>query len=129
MRISRKEFVLGLVLIGIPGFAWIGSELRWARINSPHGRFTCASQYLATGRLPSRVAKITSNGSRFWIAYGPMDHWLAVPSGSAAYVFDESGRMVAWSRDSGDDVAFQRSWPMSREEDASIEDLKRIGVP
>lgn len=129
MRIPRKEFVFGLLFLVIPGIAWIGSELRWARINSPNGRFASASEYLAAGRLPSRVAKITSNGSRFWIAYGPMDHWLAMPSGSAAYVFDESGRMVAWSRDSGDGVAFQRSWPMSREEDASIEDLKRIGVP
>lgn len=127
MRISRKELIVCLLLLGIPGIAWLGSEVRWARVNSPHGKFISVSQYLAAGRLPSRVTTITTNGSKFVIAYSPMDHWLAVPSGSAAYVFDESGRLVAWSGDTGDDGRFQRDWPLRQQEKASIEVLKGIG--
>lgn len=127
MRISRKKLIVCLLLVGIPGIAWLGSEVRWARINSPHGKFTSVSQYLVAGRLPSRVTTITTNGSKFFIAYSPMDPWLAVPSGSAAYVFEESGRMVTWSGDTGDDGRFQRHWPLRQQEKASIDDLKRIG--
>jgi hypothetical protein len=57
-----------------------------------------------------------------------MDYWLALPSGAAAYVFDESGLMVAWSRDTGDDGRFRRNWPLQQQEKASIQDLKRIGL-
>ncbi len=126
MRISRKELIVCFVLLGIPAVAWLGSEVRWARINSPQGKFSSVSEYLTAGRLPSRVTKFTTNGSTFIIAYSPMDYWLAVPSGAAAYVFDESGRMVAWSGDTGDDGRFQRSWPLRQQEKASIEDLKKI---
>jgi hypothetical protein len=125
--ISRKELIVCLLLVGIPVIAWLGSEVRWARINDPRGKFASASEYLASGRLPSRVTTINSNGSTFVIAYSPMDYGLAVPSGAAAYVFGESGRMVAWSGDTGDDGGFQRDWPLGQQEEASIEDLKRIG--
>lgn len=127
MRISRKELIVCLLLIGIPGIAWIGSEVRWARVNSPRGKFASVREYLAAGRLPSRVAMLATNGGTFLIAYSPMDCWLAMPSGPAAYVFDESGRMVSWSRDTGEDSRFQSDWPMRQQEKASIDDLKRLG--
>lgn len=129
MRFSRKTLIEWAVCVGIlgaAGIAWLGSEARWARINSPVGKFTSAPGYLASGRLPSRVTKLTTNGSTFLIAYSPMDYRLAVPSGPAAYVFDESGHLVAWSGDSGDDGRFQRGWPLRQQAKASIEDLKRL---
>jgi len=127
MRISRKQLIVCALLVGIPGVAWLGSEIRWTRINNPHGKFASASEYLAAGRMPSRVTTLTTNGSTFVIAYGRGDYWLAVPSGPAAYVFDQSGRMVTWSFDTGDDDRFQRDWPLRQQEKASIEELKRIG--
>ncbi len=129
MRFKRKTLIEVAVCVGffgVAGVAWLGSELRWARINSPAGKFSTASEYLATGRLPSRVTTITTNGSTFFVAYSPMDCRLAIPSGPAAYVFDESGRMIAWSRDTGDDGRFHRDWPLPQQGKASIEDLKRI---
>jgi hypothetical protein len=130
MRLSRKtliELAICVGLFGAAGIAWLSSEIRWARINSPVGKFTSAPEYLAAERLPSRITKLTTNGSTFFIAYSPMDYRLAVPSGPAAYVFDESGHLVAWSRDTGDDGRFQRSWPLRQQAKASIEDLKRLG--
>ena len=123
----RKELIVCAVRFGIPALAWITSEVRWARINSPRGKFTSSGEYLAAGRLPSRVLALTTNGSTFLIAYSPMDHWLAFPSGAAAYVFDESGRMVTWSRDTGDDGRFQKDWPLRQQQRSSLEDLRRLG--
>jgi hypothetical protein len=127
MRLSRKELIVCLLIFGVPGLAWIGSEVRWARIINPVGRFATASEYLAAGRLPSRVATLTTNDNKFVIAYSPMDYRLAVPSGPAAYVFDESGRMITWSHDTGDDGRFQRAWPLRQQQKGSIEDLRTIG--
>ena len=62
----------------------------------------------------------------FFIAYSPMNYWLAVPSGPAAYVFDESGQMVEWSWDPGDDLDFQEKWPLPQEE-SSVDELAMLG--
>lgn len=129
MGISRKrtvEILVCLVLFGVPGVLWFTSEIRWARINSPIGKFSSVDEYLAMGRLPGRVTMFKTNGSNFFIAYSPMDYRLAVPSGPAAYVFDESGKMVRWSGDTGDDGRFQRAYPLREQVEASIEDLRRI---
>jgi hypothetical protein len=129
MRFSRKTLIavaIGVALCCAAGIAWLSSEIRWARINSPVGKFTSASEYLAAGRLPSRITMFTTNGSIYFIAYSPMDYRLAFPSGPAAYVFDDSGHMVTWSGDTGNDSRFQRSWPLLQQNKAPIEDFKRL---
>lgn len=127
MRLARMKLISCLLLAGIPAVAWIGSEVRWANVNSPRDKFSSVTEYLASGRLPSRVTALTTNGSTYLVAYSPMDCWLAVPSGPAAYVFDESGDMVVWSRDTVDDGSFQAAWPLRQQVEASVEDLKRLG--
>ena len=56
-----------------------------------------------------------------------MDTWLTLPSDPVANVFDESGTMIQWSCDSGDDPQFQTQWSLPHEK-ASVEELKRIGL-
>jgi len=53
----------------------------------------------------------------FTILVGDDPHLLAtgawaglLPSGSSAYVFDRTGRLVDWSPDVGDDDAFDKKW-------------------
>lgn len=36
--------------------------------------------------------------------------WLALSSGPSAYVFDETGRLVDWTSDMGDDPVFANPW-------------------
>ena len=105
---------------------WLLSELRWMRINTPGGRFTNARQYLSHGRLPSHVVKAHRNGKTYFVAYGPLDTWLAIPSGPAVYVFDEKGQMVEWSRDIGNDAKFQSEWSQEQET-SSTNELSRLG--
>lgn len=104
--------------------SWCVSEVRWAWINSPDGRFGSLSEYLQYGRYPERVSKVRVGEDTYFVAYSPMDTWLAVPSGPAAYVFDARGRLVAWSHDIGDDPDFLRQWSHSREH-SSIEELEQ----
>ena len=126
MGLSRKKLIGCLLVVALPTAGWIASEIRWAKINNPQGKFTSVSEYLVAGRPPSRVTSITTNGETFFIAFSPMDYWLAVPSGAAAYVFNDAGQLISWSRDCGDDGRFQKTWPLDRQERASLDDLKRI---
>jgi hypothetical protein len=131
MRLARKRLIEVTVLAalaGAAGIVWLSSEARWARLNNPLGKFDSSSEYLAAGRLPSRVATMTKGGSNYFIAFSPTDSRLALPSGPAAYVFDSSGRLVSWSRDSGDDGEFQRDWPLVQQQRASIDDLRKLGI-
>lgn len=57
-----------------------------------------------------------------------MDYGLALPSGPAANVFDDQGRLVDWSADTGDDSRFPNNWPSKAMTPGSIEDLNRLAV-
>ena len=46
------------------------------------------------------------------MTHGPVAT-LTVPSGPPAYVFDQSGRLLDWTLDMGDDPGFRRKWPMT----------------
>ncbi len=130
MQMSRKTLVTLIgctILVAVMVVPWLRAERRWAEVNNPAGKFTTAVDYLATGRLPSRVTTLSSKGESYWIAYGPLDYGLAIPSGPAAYVFDASGHLIAWSRDTGDDSRFQQAWPLAQQQAATIADLRKLG--
>ena len=54
------------------------------------------------------------NGKQHLIAYGPMSSWLLLSSGPSACVFDDTGRLVDWSSDIGDDSQFDERWSAQR---------------
>ncbi len=123
---KRIQIVVALlVFVLLPG-GWLVSEARWASINSPSGRFTGATEYLAIGRPPQRVAQIEKDGKPYLVAYGPMDSWLALPSGPAAYVFGPDGTLVDWSLDVGEDPQFRARWPSAMLTPASVKDLREL---
>jgi hypothetical protein len=117
--------IASVIFLAFAAGSCVYSEIRWAKINSPVGKFTNVTEYVAHGRQPSRVTSVEKKGKTYFIAHGPLDTWLATPSGPAAYVFDESGRMVHWSPDTGDDPSFWRQWPRPHTE-SSFEELKEL---
>lgn len=125
MRRITKSNILVAVCLVVPACGWIASEIRWVRINDPQGKFSNVTEFIAHGRQPSRVTKVEKHGKTFLIAFSPMDTWFALPSGPAAYVFDESGRMIRWSRDTGDDSRFQKQWPLPHKQ-STLEELKQL---
>ncbi|MDC0937201.1 hypothetical protein OAS39_13030 [Pirellulales bacterium] len=124
---SRSDLLLVLLVISLPA-GWLVSEARWSRINNPNGKFTNVDDYLAQSRQPNRVTKVSRDGKSYFIAYGPLDgRWLAMPSGPAAYVFDESGRLVEWWGDIGDEDNYGKIWSLPQDE-SSVEELRRLRV-
>ncbi len=126
-RSTKVRLGVWSMALALPA-AWFVSEFRWSIVNNPNGKFTSAAEYLARGRLPRLVQKIEKEGQTFFLAYSPMDSWLAVPSGPAAYVFGPDGTLVDWSRDTGDDSAFRKRWPRSGRLDATVEEMERARV-
>lgn len=129
MSSSRKELIFCALLFGLAGSAWLASEIRWVRINTPVGKFETASEYLEAGRLPSMVTTVDTNDRTFYIGRAPMDTWLAIPSGSPAYVFDDSGKLVRWYLNSSDTRKFESDWPLQQQRKATLEDLRKLPVP
>lgn len=130
MKKSKKiEYIVVVVIALLFVCSLTASEVRWFKLNDPQGNFSDVSSYVAHGRLPSRVSKIIKEGKTFYVAFSPLsiddNIWLALPSGPAAYVFDETGKMVQWSPDIGEDSLFQRQWLRSQTE-SSLKELKQL---
>lgn len=122
-RTRTRLGLYALILVG--PIVWFASEIRWTLVNRPHGKFADVTGYLACGRGPNRVLKTEKDGKVFFIAYSPMDCWLALPSGPAAYVFGPDGRLVDWSGDTGDDPGFAVRWAHARRITATIEEMTK----
>ena len=126
-KIKTNFLIIVLILIVVfPISFWVISEIRWAEINSPDGKFTNVTEYLAQDRKPVSIKKIEKEGNVYFIAFGPLDSWLAAPSGPAAYVFDADGKMVDWAGDSGEADDFNSRWPWPERKDSDLEELKKI---
>jgi hypothetical protein len=104
----------GLVIFTIFIGGCLATEYVSHRRVDPTGRVSNLSEYLAWRPAAEQFAAVDINGKRHVIAYGPMSSWLLLSSGPSAYVFDETGRLVDWSSDIGDDPEFDERWSAQR---------------
>jgi hypothetical protein len=125
-KFTKIEMLIVLLIIGIPAGIWVISETRWAKINNPSGKFTNIVEYLAYGRLPAQATIIQKDKKEYIMAYGPLDSWMAVPSGTAVYVFDMSGKLVDWCSDSGEASRFNEKWKADSSKKITIQELRDI---
>jgi hypothetical protein len=77
------------------------------RLN-PAGHASNLNEYLLWRPSANEFATIDVDGRRHVIAYGPSAGLLA--SGPSAYVFDDTGQLVDWSADIGDNPRFELRW-------------------
>ncbi|QDU07718.1 hypothetical protein [Gimesia aquarii] len=107
---TKHDWIIGFIIVPfLLMCANVLSHNHWDSLNNPEGKFTNVSEYLAQERPPSYITKINKQGTTFFIAYSSMDEvGLALPSGPAAYVFDETGKLIQWSSDIGEDPQFQQ---------------------
>lgn len=106
---KRREVAI-LVLIGI---YFVGSEVFYARSIQPEGVLTAADHLERFGQ-PLRVTQFERDEETFFRVDGwPPPWWvMALPSSTAAYVFDEKGSLVDWWPDPGDHPSFDSRWPI-----------------
>ena len=103
-----------LILVGVLMSGGFATEYISHRRVNPTGRVSNLDEYLAWRPSAGRFAQVDVNGKSHTIAYGPMSSWLLLSSGPSAYVFDETGRLVDWSSDIGDDPQFGDRWSAQR---------------
>jgi hypothetical protein len=97
--------IVVLLLVGVP--LLVADVLSIKRL-SPEGRTTTLREFLAWQPEASRFCSITIGDKQHVIAFGPKHALFA--SGYPAYVFDETGNLIDWSTDIGDDPEFDERW-------------------
>ena len=105
-----KKIVIGMTLLLGLLAVWIYGEKKGAQAVSPSGGQTNLIVFLQA-RPPNLIRKFVYNGQLYMEVIGkPNVSPLSVPSGSPAYIFDETGVLVDWSRDLGDAPSFVKKW-------------------
>jgi hypothetical protein len=104
-----KRFRWLIVLAALIGGCFTTEYVSHRRVN-PTGRISNLNEYLAWRPSADQFAQVHENGKPHVIAYGPMSSWVLLSSGPSACVFDDTGRLVDWSSDIGDDPQFDQKW-------------------
>ena len=104
-----KRFRGATIVLAVIGALVLTEYISHKRVN-PTGKFTNLREYLAYRPSSDWFETLDGDGKHYVIAYGPMASWLMLSSGSSAYVFDNTGRLVDWSSDVGDDGNFHARW-------------------
>ncbi len=100
--------ILFVVLIG----GYVAAEVVAHRRAEPGDRADKLGEFLTWQSTTDDFARLHANGKQHIIAFGPAGRMF--PSGPAAYVFDETGSLVDWSNDIGDDSRFDDKWQAQR---------------
>jgi hypothetical protein len=118
-----RWLILAAALIG----GCVATEVACYRRIVPDGRAATLAEYLAWRPSAAEFAVVETSGMEHVIAYGP-SRSLMLASGPSAYIFDDTGRMVDWSPDIGDDPAFDERWTAQGRGDGRVkrEEVERL---
>jgi hypothetical protein len=106
-----KRIAIAVAILVCLLAAWIYAEKRSARSIRPTARETNLVTFLEERTEVTRLRKFTHNGKPYVEVIGkPQVSLLSLPSGSPAYIFDETGTLVDWCSDLGDNQSFARKW-------------------
>jgi hypothetical protein len=105
MKIRRLWPLLALLL---PFAAIVAYDLWAMRRSVPPGSVTTIEAFFDWQPGTHRAVQRYVDGKEHLVIFGPLAGLL--PSGPPAYVFDESGRLIDWVQDSGDNSEFQNRW-------------------
>lgn len=120
-----------LIIVVLLIVTWLTTECLLYRRTVPPASVTGVDSFLNWQPHTTRFAILSQSGGEYLMGTGPGGGLL--PSGSSAYVFDRSGRLVDWSPDIGDDTDFDERWQAQRslrtEESLSRQEVSRWLAP
>jgi hypothetical protein len=105
---------LGIVVAAVAFVFVVVMEIRMRRAVVPPAGVDTFAEFLGWHPEPWGFAMLEVSGVKYLLAYGDSKSVLMMNSGTSAYVFDESGKMVDWTSDSGDDGRFRDKWNRDR---------------
>lgn len=124
---AKKIFMVAALLVGL--FAvWAYSEKKSASAVRPPEGVTNLVAFLEVRPQPSQIRKFIHAGKVYFEVVGtPVTSLLSLPSGPPAYIFDETGSLVDWSLDLGDNPSFASKWgSFSNATSISMEEAKQL---
>jgi Rieske Fe-S protein len=108
--------------------AWINAKKKAATAVRPTVGATNLVAFLETQAQTNQIRSFIHNGKVYVMVIGkPSLSPLSVPSGSPAYIFDETGAFVDWCRDLGDAPTFVKKWgSFNNATQISVEQAKQL---
>lgn len=90
---------------------WIYAENKSAKALRPPAGGTNLVAFLEERPQVNQIRRFVHNGKLHVEVIGKASvSALSLPSGSPAYIFDETGALVDWCRDLGDNPSFVKKW-------------------
>ncbi len=123
----KKIAIVGALAVCLLA-TWVCFEKKSANAVRPPAGATNLVAFLAARPQLAGIRKFTYNEKPHLEVIGrPHQSALSVPSGPPVYVFDETGALVDWSRDSGDQPSFTAKWGgFSNATPISVEDARQL---
>lgn len=126
-----KKLVIVAALLACLLAAWIYAEKKSVTAVRPSSAATNLVAFLQTQPQPNQIRSFVHSGKVHVQVIGkPSISPLSMPSGSPAYIFDETGALVDWCRDLGDQPSFAKKWSsFSNATPISAEEAKQLVKP
>jgi hypothetical protein len=111
--------------------AWIYEEHRRADSVRPSAGATNLMAFLERHPQPNKIRKFIQNGKVHVEVLGkPIMSPLSVPSGPPAYIFDDTGALVDWAADRGENSRYVSKWgSLSNATFITIDEARRLAKP
>jgi hypothetical protein len=124
---TKKAAIVAALLVCLLA-VWVYSEKKGASAVRPPEGGTNLIAFLDARPQPRQIRRFVHDGKTHIEVVGkPVPSLLSLPSGPPAYIFDESGALVDWSRDLGDSPLFVSKWGgFSNATTISINEAKRL---
>lgn len=124
---KKNVAIVAAVLACLLG-VWIYSEKKGASAVRPPEGATNLVAFLEARPQPRQIRKFIHDGKTYIEVIGkPVTSLLSLPSGPPAYIFNENGALVDWSRDVGDNPLFANKWGgFSNATSLSVEEAKQL---
>jgi hypothetical protein len=104
-----QEIIFSAILLVFLIGAWIYSEKKGAEAVRPPAGGTNLVAFLEARPKFIQIRKFVHDGKVYLeVAGQAKPSSLSLPSGPPACIFDETGAMVGWSGDLGDDSSFEK---------------------
>jgi len=130
MSWKRHGWLLPLLLLLLLGAIDLWHHARIDRTLKPPQGVESLEAFAERMPPPQFLRAMKQGKKDFLVWTGPYPgHFIVPRSGPPGYVFDETGRLVAWSLDQGDDSGFRKVWGWLQGDPITLEEARRRFKP